>query len=55
MELHLQTNKGRFLVSQYEEDHDAQKFYHDLKKHTLESNAAPLSGDTLLKYITTTH
>jgi hypothetical protein len=53
MEEHLQTDKGKSLVSQYEEDHDAQKIYRDLKKHALGSTAAQLSGDTLLKYITT--
>jgi hypothetical protein len=41
------------MVSQYEEDHDSQKIYHDLKKHALGSTAPQLSGDTLLKYITT--
>jgi hypothetical protein len=53
MEEHLQMDKGKSLVSQYEEDHDAQKIYCDLKKHALGSTAAQLSGDTLLKYFTT--
>jgi hypothetical protein len=53
MEEHLQMDKGKSLVSQYEEDHDAQKIYRDLKKHALGSTAAQLSSDTLLKYITT--
>jgi hypothetical protein len=50
----LKTSKGKSLVSQYEEKHDAQSIYRDLKKHALGSNAAQLSGDTLLQYITTT-
>jgi hypothetical protein len=41
-------------VSQYEETHDAQSIYRELKKHALSSTAAQLSGDTLLQYITTT-
>jgi hypothetical protein len=53
MEEHLQTDKGKYLVRQYEEDLDAQKIYHDLKKHALGSTAAQLSGDTLVKYIKT--
>jgi hypothetical protein len=53
LEEHLQTDKGKSLVSQYEEDHNAKKIYCDLKKHALGSTASQLSGDTLLKYITT--
>jgi hypothetical protein len=49
---HLKTDKGKSLVSQYEEDHDAQSIYWDLKKYALGSTAAWLSGDELLKYIT---
>jgi hypothetical protein len=53
-EEHLKTSKGKSLVSQYEETHDAQSIYRELKKHALSSTAAQLSGDTLLQYITTT-
>jgi HEPN domain-containing protein len=53
-EVHLKTSKGKLLVSQYEETHDAQRIYRELKKHALSSTAAQLSGDTLLQYITTT-
>ena len=41
---HLKTNKGRSLVSQYEMTRDAQSIYYELKKHTLSSTAAQLSG-----------
>jgi Reverse transcriptase (RNA-dependent DNA polymerase) len=51
---HLKTDKGKSLVSQYEETRDAQSIYRELKKHALSSTAAQLSGDTLLQYITTT-
>ena len=54
LEDHLKTDKGKSLVSQYEEHHDAQSIYRELKKHALCSTAAQLSGDTLLQYITTT-
>jgi hypothetical protein len=54
LEDHLKTGKGKSLVSQYEDDHDAQSIYRELKKHALSSTAAQLSGDTLLQYITTT-
>ena len=47
-EEHLQKGKGKSLVSQYEEHHDAQSIYRELKKHALSSTAAQLSGDTLL-------
>jgi hypothetical protein len=53
-EEHLKTSKGKSLVSQYEETHDAQSIYRELKKHALRSTAAQLSGDTLLQYITIT-
>jgi hypothetical protein len=43
-EEHLKTSKGKLLVSQYEETHDAQSIYCDLKKHALSSTAAQLSG-----------
>jgi hypothetical protein len=53
-EEHLITSKGKSLVSHYEETHDSQSIYRELKKHALSSTAAQLSGDTLLQYITTT-
>jgi hypothetical protein len=49
---HFKTDKGKSLVSQYEKDHDAQSIYRDLKKHALGSTSAWLSGDALLKNIT---
>jgi hypothetical protein len=49
---HLKTDKGKSLVSQYEKDHDSQSIYCDLKKHALGYISAWLSGDALLKYIT---
>jgi hypothetical protein len=52
LEEHLKTDKGKSLVSQFEEEHDAQCIYCELKKHALASTAAQLSGDTLLQYIT---
>ena len=54
LEDHLKTGKGKSLVSQYEENHDAQSIYRELKNYALNSTAAQLSGDTLLQYITTT-
>jgi hypothetical protein len=53
LEEHLKTSKGKSLVSQYEQTHDAQRIYCKLMKHALSSTAAQLSGDTLLQYITT--
>jgi hypothetical protein len=44
-EVHLKTSKGKSLVSQCEETHDAQSIYRELKKHALRSTAAQLSGD----------
>jgi hypothetical protein len=41
-------------VSQYEETHEVQSVYGELK-HALSSTAAQLSGDTLLQYITIIH
>jgi hypothetical protein len=35
LEEYLQMDKGKSLVSQYQEDHDAQSIYRDLKKHAL--------------------
>ena len=51
-EEHLKTDTGKSLVSQYETARDAQSIYRELKKHAKSSMAAQLSGDTLLKYIT---
>jgi hypothetical protein len=50
---HLKTDRGKSLVSQYYKDHDAQSIFKDLLKHSLGSTSAWLSGDGLLKYITT--
>ena len=49
---HLKTDTGKSLVSRYEGSHDAQSVYKELLKHAKSSTAAQLSGDTLLKYIT---
>jgi hypothetical protein len=54
LQTHLQTDKGKSLVSQFEATRDAQSIYQELVKHALSSTAAQLSGDTLLQYITTT-
>lgn len=48
----LKTDKGKSLVSAYESTRDAQSIYKELVKHAKSSTAAQLSGDTLLKYIT---
>ena len=53
-EEHLKTVTGKSLVSRYELTHDAQSIYKELKKHDKSSTAAQLSGDTLLKYVTST-
>jgi hypothetical protein len=50
----LKIDKGNSLVSQLEATCDVQSFYQELMKHELSSTAAQLSGDSLLKYITTT-
>ena len=50
---HLKTDKGKALVSQYEGTRDAQSIYRELVKHALASTSAWLSGDDLLRYITT--
>jgi hypothetical protein len=54
LQTHLQTDKGKALVSQFEATLDAQSIYQELVKRALSSTAAQLSGDTLLQYITTT-
>jgi hypothetical protein len=51
-EEHLKTDKGKSLVSEYEDKQDAQSIYRELKKHAKSSTAAQISGDSLLKYIT---
>ena len=51
-EEHLKTDTGKSLVSRYEGLRDAQSVYKELLKHAKSSTAAQLSGDTLLKYIT---
>jgi hypothetical protein len=40
----LKTDKGKSLVSQFEQEHDAQYIYRELKKHVLALNATQLSG-----------
>jgi hypothetical protein len=54
LQTHLQTDKGKSLVSQFEATRDAQSIYEELVKHALNSTAAQLSGDTLLQYIART-
>ena len=51
-EEHLKTDTGKSLVCRYELTHDAQAIYKELKKHAKSSTAAQISGDTLLKYMT---
>jgi hypothetical protein len=51
MEEHLQTDKERSLVCNYEADNDAQSIYCELKQHCMSSTVAWLAGDTLMKYI----
>jgi hypothetical protein len=53
MEEKLKSEKGKSLISEFEEKRDAQSVHRELKKHALGSTAAQLSGDTLLRYITT--
>ena len=48
----LKSDKGKSLVSDFENTRDAQAIYAALKRHAKESTAAHLSGDALLKYIT---
>jgi hypothetical protein len=49
---YLKTDKGKSLVSEYEDKQDAQRIYCERKKHAKSSTAAQISGDILLKYIT---
>jgi hypothetical protein len=51
MEEHLNMDKGKSLVSNYEVDNYAQSIYRELRKHGTSSTAAWLAGDTLMKYI----
>jgi hypothetical protein len=53
MEEKLKSEKGKWLISEFEEKRDAKSVYCELKKHALGSTAAQLSGDKLLQYITT--
>ena len=53
MEEKLKSEKGKSLISEFEDTRDAQSVYRELKKHALASTAAQLSGDTLMQYITT--
>jgi hypothetical protein len=53
MAIHLKTDKVKSLVSQYEGTRDAQSIFRELVKHVLASTSAWLSGDDLLRYITT--
>jgi hypothetical protein len=53
MEEKLKSEKGKSLISEFEERRDGQSVYRELKKHALGSTASQLSGDTLLQYITT--
>jgi hypothetical protein len=54
-EEHLKMDKGKSLVNHYEDRRDAQSIYQELKKHAKSSTAGQISGDTLLKYITSAH
>jgi hypothetical protein len=49
---HLKPDKGKSVVSEYEDKQDAQSIYCELKKHAKSSTAAQISGDSLFKYIT---
>jgi hypothetical protein len=51
LEEHLKTDKGKSLVSQFKQEHDAQCIYCELMKHAFTSTAAQLSRDMLLQYI----
>jgi hypothetical protein len=54
LEDHFKTDKGKSLVSKFEQEHDAQCIYCELKNHALASTATQLSGDRLLQYIAAT-
>jgi hypothetical protein len=48
----LKSDKGKSLIQDYEDTRDAQALYTALKRHAKQSTAVHISGDTLLKYIT---
>jgi hypothetical protein len=48
----LKSDKGKSLVQYYGDLRDSQALYTALKRHAKQSTAAHISGDTLLKYIT---
>jgi hypothetical protein len=48
----LKCNKGKSLVQDYDDTRYAQALYASLKRHAKQSTAAHISGDTLLKHIT---
>jgi hypothetical protein len=48
----LKSDEGKSLVQDYKDSRDAQALYTALKRHAKQSTAAHISGDTLLKYIT---
>jgi hypothetical protein len=50
MEEKLKLEKGKSLISEFKEKHDAQSVYRKLKTHALGSTATQLSGDTLLDH-----
>jgi hypothetical protein len=43
---HHKTDKGKPLISEYEDNRDAQRIYCELKKHARSSTAAQISGDS---------
>jgi hypothetical protein len=49
----IKSEKGKSLISKFEEKRDAQSVYFELEKQALGSTAAQLSGDMQLQYITT--
>jgi hypothetical protein len=51
-ELKLKSDKGKSLFNDYESTRDAQKIFAALKRHAMQLTAAHISGDALLKYIT---
>jgi hypothetical protein len=48
----LKSDKGKSLVQDYEDTRNTQALYTALKLHATQSTAAHISGDTMLKYIT---
>jgi hypothetical protein len=51
----LKLDKGKSLVNDHENTRDAQTIYAALKCHGMQSTAAHISGDALLKYVTSAH